>query len=188
MRLYHYTCGRNMKLIVEEGKIKSGKILSRVPHNQESAISLTDDVDPYGHGLTNGSYITEEQAKALGYATRDGIRYRSVDNTKYCFVVDIQHHDPKLKKAADYYHGTDILDALEIAGYFPHDVSIPLANINLAKAKFKAGDWKRKGGTWWYYFGDLNLASIANVTIRANTESGWQEWSLDEVEKGLRNG
>jgi hypothetical protein len=185
VKLNHYTSGVNLKMIVREDRIKLGKILSNTKTEIVSAVSLTDDMDPMGHGLTNGAAITGKQARDLVYATRNGNQYYSVDNTKYCVEVNIPDNDSCLIKAMDFYSNPEIIAALEIAGYFPHDKNPAIVDIATAVNNFNTLSWTRKGGTWRYYFGDIDLSLVEPVYVRANTAEGWQRWPLANVKADL---
>jgi len=184
MRLYHFTNGHNLKLICGEKNIKLGKIRSNVL-DLIDAVSLTDEFDAIGHGLTNGKVITKKQATALGYFTEVNGQFMSIDCTKYCIAIDIDDTDPKLSRAVDYYKGTNILAALEIAGYFPNDIDLMDSQIAYANKNFANNLWRRKGKTWWYYLDNIQLSPLRNPTVCFNHNGAWHQCSVEEVISNL---
>jgi len=189
VEIYHFTCRKNIEGIMQDGIIRRGSVISKSGKGTERAVSLTNDFDPKGHGLPDGRVITKKQADDLRYYSESRGVLRSVDHTKYCLVLDVPIDDKNLIKAFTFYDDKKIIEALEIAAYYPHDKEISPEMVERAKSAFKKGPWVRKAGTWFYYVSDINLDAYKNICVRVfNADNNeWLEQSLSDFSDLLKN-
>ncbi len=182
--LYHYTCRNNIDLLVTTKVLKRGAIKGPAGELLENtAVSLTDDTDPRGHGLPDGRIVTAAQAEKLkGYWTDLQGNLRCPDHTKYRMRFEFDTNDILLMSAADYYKSDlTVLHRLEETAYYPIEKIVPPVETMRILAELAAGTIRRKGATWWYYFEDINLSSWIDLAVRL--DSG--EWLPVEKQKFL---
>ena len=115
MNLYHFTNRQNFELILKDGKIKSGSYRKdqKVEHG---LVSLTTDLNPYGHGLTDGREISVHQVKQLKYATERYNKYYCVDNTEFCIRLFISSNN--LISASSMHKKEELEQILEIVNKY----------------------------------------------------------------------
>lgn len=113
--LYHFTSQKAAEKIVADGSILLGRFLSSNGVVMEnSAVSLTTDKDPVGHGLPDGREITLKQAETLKYYTIINDRLHSINNIKCRITIaptglDIVSASEYYKTAQIYYAGFPLL-------------------------------------------------------------------------------
>ncbi len=65
MKLFHYTTISRLAQIMEEG-LNKGEVPTS-SHTWFNAVNLTTDPSPVGHGLSDARFLTENEARFLGY-------------------------------------------------------------------------------------------------------------------------
>ncbi|WP_152490641.1 hypothetical protein [Dickeya sp. MK7] len=150
--LYHFTSQKAAENIINDGLIMLGTFLSSNGIVMEnSAISLTTDQDPIGHGLPDGREITKKQAEALKYHTIINGKLHAINNTK-CRIT-IAPSGLNIVSAIDYYATNPaLLHSLEFMGYYP----VGIDDINVIN---KNKTFKSKAPTWYYSFAPINVSS-----------------------------
>ncbi len=168
--LYHFTCVENAYPIFKSKILRKGAIANATGLEYDKAVCLTADPNPDGHGLPDGREITEEQSKNFVYRRERNGRLYTVNHTAIRLSVDIPSGDPKLVSAAEHYAGQlKVLQALEIAAFFP--VGEKISNDDLARTQraLKAGELLGKAATWWLYYGDIPLSNVVAVGIKESS-------------------
>ncbi|HHA1671517.1 TPA: hypothetical protein ACOEF8_003540 [Enterobacter roggenkampii] len=151
--LYHFTSQKAAEKIVADGSILLGRFLSSNGVVMEnSAVSLTTDKDPVGHGLPDGREITPKQAETLKYYTIINDRLHSINNIKCRITIAPTGLD--IVSASEYYKNSpDLLRGLSIAAYFP------VGFDGIGPTHEKDILIKSKASTWWYSFAPITVAS-----------------------------
>ena len=143
MIFYHFTSRENLPLILEQGLTRGEAPLSDT--RVVSAVNLTTDRKPAGHGLDKGGHIvTAHEAamyRAKGMHVPEGTVF--ADKLEVRLTVKISMDDRHLKKWLPWAH-----KHCE-AGYPER-----LAN---------AAGGMAKGKTWWLYFGVIPPGAIIMV-------------------------
>ena len=65
MRLYHFSYGDLFKVILASNAVLKSTIISEGELAAATAVSLTSDLEPSGHGLPSGGNLTQEQANRV---------------------------------------------------------------------------------------------------------------------------
>jgi len=170
---YHYTCRHNLDLILNDGLIKLGSMVNNLAQKDlAAAVSLTTDPRPEGHGLPDGRELTKAEANYLKsyYENKDG-RLFAADHTKFRLGIKIDEKDFYLKKA-DVIHDPLIIESLNVAGYLPVTDIKKLPDVEFKNLIYQlsTGAIEGKGGTWWYYFKEIPLKDIQEISFRSNTD------------------
>ena len=167
--LYHFSPKRGVKGIFEERRIRKGVVASEQGPLPSTAVNLTSDTRPEGHGLPDGREITPAQAKLLGACARsaDGKLF-SLDFTKYRLAVRIPDGHTRLVQAkARHSEHDNLFFELELRGYFPVlERSISTTEADEMRRAVAEGKLELKGPTWWYFFDEIPLSWVAEVGIR----------------------
>ena len=154
--LYHFTNRPNIELILKENNIKAGHYRKN-GKLEKGLISLTTDIDPYGHGLTDGREISVPQAMLLVYGTEKDDKYFCVDNTEFCIRLSIPIASVILASSM---HDKAELDLLEKTGHLPCSRHASTAELAHVASLLSAGKITGKSATWWYHKGDLALVLV----------------------------
>lgn len=168
--LYHFSPRRNVEGIFSDKVIRKGQVATDTGPRPSTAVNLTSDPRPEGHGLPDGRQITEGQAIRLRWVAaplENGKRF-SVDFTKYRLAAEIPNGDARLVSAKQHHSSNPLLlPALELSALFPvHEP--PISDMDLAEARraVSRGELELKGSTWWYFFDDIPLAWVGEVAVK----------------------
>lgn len=145
MRLYHYTTQQGLDAIREAGWLNPSKPCWFHP----GWISLTTDTDSAGHGLHDGRIISESDAPHIAHHEVNG-QLRCFDHTQCRVVLNINEGDSNLVRA-DECLPDNALWALDIAGWHPAALEVPLEVGRRIVQAIQSGQKKRKSATWWFY-------------------------------------
>ena len=176
LTLFHYTCERAIRHIRADGLLLPSRIAGVDGHPiDDTAISLTTDVDPYGHGLPDGREIPSAQHAASGLTvSRDG-RWYLEDATEFRITFQVDPNDPALVFVPSYYKpNPDVLLVLAITGHLPNGVNAA-SDAEFLAAATRAGtelsEQRSKIHTWWYYFGQLSVSESQISIVRSPSSS-----------------
>lgn len=183
--IYHYTSMSGLKGIIESGCINLGIFTTaddpKIIYNY--AISLTTDLSPYGHGLTVGEEINQQQAIYLGefsegHGDHSGKLF-SVNRIKFRLKIDLDKVN--LTSAVDYYKvNSKVLRALEITALYPLLDSKVKENNDFLVIKGNDPSIQGKGDTWYFSFSPINIKqSVVAIQFLNSEEMQYIEYDLD---------
>lgn len=160
--LYHYTPIELLDYIYASKLIKASRYITR-NLAEGSAVSLTDDKDPGGHGLTEGLAF-EGVLPPNTRANLVGGKHMSVDARTCRITLKLEANSNKLVKADHYYKkNITILRTLEARACFPHNPKPSEELLAKAIRDLISGQVKGKGHTWWYYRADIPYSHVVDV-------------------------
>lgn len=164
--LYHYTCRKNIVEIFDTGLLRKGAVaINEFDVDKYKAVNLTTDTSPVGHGLPDGREISLNEAKCFGwYIEKNGKKY-CANHTRY--RIEINLPDSEMLVPAKQFHSASpvVLEALEIAGYFPTNKNFTDAELLQGRRGLADGTFCGKSDTWWYYFAEIPVQTFSGVSV-----------------------
>lgn len=160
MLLYHYTTRAAVDQIQASGVLKTSRGAMYVP----PWLSLTQDPDPSGHGLADGSQITADQAAQIAHVVRDGIYY-SIDYTECRVLVDLDEDDSKLIRVNEHHSIHELCD-LNVSAHLSNYMKVSIDQKHDVGIKIMAGLLTAKSGLWWYYKSPIPLERLQGFEQR----------------------
>lgn len=144
MRLYHYTHISCVPAILSEG-LRIRQAVFSIADLLPSAVHLTTDPSPAGHGLSSGAFATKIDCQALGLTLTSGQQIPFFANKR---KVRITVNSANIK--VNRWHRW--------------------ARTNLSPEVFSAavqtGGGMKKARTWYLSFGNVSLGAIMGIEVR----------------------
>lgn len=145
MILYHFTCWEHLPAILKEG-LTRGDVPTSATEGV-TAVWLTTDETPLGHGLSDGGQLPREEVEELyrmGKVPSPDVIVETADKTEIRIAVEISSLSSRLKK----------WDKWAKKRLDPHWLN------TLHQADGEAFE------TWWLHFGTIPPNKFAAVEVR----------------------
>lgn len=192
MDCYHFTHQPGMTGIVGKKRILASDA-AMPPEGirlERYGVHLTTDARPEGHGLPDGSVITEEQVKVLGYRVLENDQPVSLNHRAFRLRIAIPDDDARLVRFLDLPGITETFTlAADITAYMHVPETDPERLLQVEREirqKLARHPSDRKSGSWLIYKGDLPLELVKAVAYRL-PDGRYNEGTLQQFLDAIEN-